>query len=162
MDAPEFSLRLATVHEAAEIACLSRELVEAGLPWAWRPERVAASVRSARANVVVARAANEIAGFGIMRYGDDEAHLDLLAVDPTCRRQGLGRQLIRWLEAPAIAGGIASVTLEVRAWNHGAQAFYERLGYRKLGRVAGYYQGRESAMRMKRELSHEPNPVDGR
>ena len=31
-------------------------------------------------------------------------------------------------------------------------AFYERLGYRQLGRVDGYYQGRESAVRMGRDL----------
>jgi ribosomal-protein-alanine N-acetyltransferase len=93
-----------------------------------------------------------------MRYGDEEAHLDLLGVDRAHRREGLGRHLVEWLEKPALVAGISAVFLEVRGSNRGAQAFYERLGYRKLARLAHYYQGRESAIRMGRELGYL-NPV---
>jgi ribosomal-protein-alanine N-acetyltransferase len=93
-----------------------------------------------------------------MRYGDDEAHLDLLAVDPCDRGRGLGRRLVEWLEKPALVAGIGSVFLEVRESNRGAQAFYEHLCYRTLGRIAGYYQGRESALRMGRELGVRAAP----
>jgi ribosomal protein S18 acetylase RimI-like enzyme len=87
-----------------------------------------------------------------MRYGDDEAHLDLLGVDPSHRRKGLGSRIVAWLEKVALVAGITAVFLEVREQNHDARAFYERLGYRDLARLAGYYQGRESAIRMGREL----------
>jgi ribosomal protein S18 acetylase RimI-like enzyme len=95
-----------------------------------------------------------------MRYGDDEAHLDLLGVDCDYRRKGLGRRLVQWLEKPALVAGISTVFLEVRGSNHGAQAFYERLGYRKLADIPHYYQGREAAMRMGRELGcwGQPEP----
>jgi hypothetical protein len=43
--------------------------------------------------------------------------------------------------------------LEVRAENEGAQLFYQRLGYRALGHLPGYYQGSEAALRMGRDLS---------
>ena len=43
-------------------------------------------------------------------------------------------------------------TLEVRADNAGARAFYERLGYRRLALLPGYYQGREDALRLERSL----------
>ena len=132
--------------DAVEIALMSRELIENGLRWSWTPGRVAASVGSATTLVVVARAEDQIAGFGIMRYGDDEAHLDLLGVDHHFRREGLGRRLLEWLEKPALVAGISAVFLEVRGSNHGAQAFYERLGYRKLEQIAHYYQGREPAV----------------
>lgn len=89
-----------------------------------------------------------------MRYGDDEAHLDLLGVAADCRRQGLGRRLVEWLEEAALVAGITAIFLEVRGSNHGAQAFYERLGYRKLTQIARYYQGREAAIRMGRELGY--------
>ena len=118
---------------------------------------MAASVRNPNAIVVVARTAQRIAGFGIMRYGDDDAHLDLLAVHPEHRREGLGRRLVEWLEKVALVAGISAVFLEVRESNYGAQAFYERLGYRSLARLARYYQGRESAMRMGRELGYGAN-----
>lgn len=160
MTPPVLSVGLARVHDAAEIARMSRDLIENGLPWAWRPERVAASVRSSQANVVVARARGRMVGFGIMRYGDDQAHLDLLAVDAEFRRAGLGCLLVGWLEKPAVVGGIASVLLEVREQNRDAQAFYERLGYRRLARLADYYQGREAAIRMTRQLGSAQQAVD--
>jgi ribosomal-protein-alanine N-acetyltransferase len=152
MTESEIFLGLARVPEAVQIARLSRDLIEEGLGWSWTPRRVAASIRSPQANVVIARADGHIAGFGIMRYGDDEAHLDLLAVAHDYRRRGLGRRLVQWLEKPALLGGISSVLLEVRLRNREAQVFYERLGYRKLKEVTGYYQGRESAVRMCRAL----------
>lgn len=149
---PEISLGLARRSDVLEIAVMSRDLIETGLRWSWTPARVAASLRSPIALVVVARASERIAGFGIMRYGDDDAHLDLLAVNHDHRRTGLGRRLVEWLEKPALVAGISAIFLEVRASNHGAQAFYERLGYRKLAVLRHYYQGRESALRMGREL----------
>jgi len=145
-------LGLARIADVVTIARMSRDLIEYGLGWSWTPERVARSVRRRDALVVVARGGARIVGFAIMRYGDDEAHLDLLAVDPDHRQQGLGRHLVEWLEAPALVAGITSVVLEVRESNRGARAFYERLGYRALGHVANYYQGREAAIRMGRRL----------
>ena len=133
MTRPEIPIGLAHLSDAADIARMARDLVETGLPWSWTPGRVAASVRCPQALVVVARGAQRIAGFGIMRYGDDDAHLDLFGVDHDYRRAGLGRRLIEWLEKPALVAGISAVFLEVRAPNRGAQAFYERLGFTRLG-----------------------------
>jgi ribosomal-protein-alanine N-acetyltransferase len=152
MTHPEISLGLARRADVIAIAGMSRELIEQDLAWSWTPERVAASGRSRNALVVVARTAEQVAGFAIMRYGDDDAHLDLLGVDPEYRRAGLGRRLVEWLEKPALVAGIRAVFLEVREQNLGAQMFYARLGYRQLARLAQYYQGRESAVRMGREL----------
>jgi ribosomal-protein-alanine N-acetyltransferase len=152
----ELSLRLARPAEATTIANLSRDLIEYGLQWRWTPIRVAASIRAANVNVLVARIHENIAGFAIMRYGDDDAHLDLLAVAPPYRRAGVGRQLLEWLEKCAVVAGIFSVALEVRAENEGAQLFYKRMGYRTLVHLPGYYQGIEAALRMGRDLSRRP------
>jgi [ribosomal protein S18]-alanine N-acetyltransferase len=149
----DLSLRLARSADAAPIANLSRELIEYGLQWRWTPERVAASIRAADVNVLVAGIQENMAGFAIMRYGDDDAHLDLLAVAPPYRREGIGRQLLEWLEKCAIVAGIPKVALEVRAGNEGAQLFYKRMGYRPLIDLPGYYQGIEAALRMGRDLS---------
>src|SRR6185503_7525059 len=94
----ELSLRLARSADATPIANLSRDLIEYGLRWRWTPMRVAASIRAPDVNVLVACARAEIAGFAIMRYGEDDAHLDLLTVAPPYRRAGIGRQLLEWLE----------------------------------------------------------------
>jgi ribosomal-protein-alanine N-acetyltransferase len=156
MTSSELSLRLARPADAGSIANLSRDLIEYGLQWRWTPLRVEASIRAPNVNVLVACAHKNIAGFAIMRYGDDDAHLDLLAVAPSCRRAGLGRQLIEWLEKCAVVAGIFSVNLEVRATNEEAQLFYNRLGYRALVHLPGYYQGIEAALRMRKDLSRRP------
>jgi [ribosomal protein S18]-alanine N-acetyltransferase len=118
--------------------------------------RVAASIGAPNVNVLVACVHGNIAGFAIMRYGDDNAHLDLLAVAPPYRRLGIGRQLLQWLEKCAVVAGIFNVALEVRAGNEGAQLFYERMGYRTLAQLPGYYQGVEAALRLGRDLSRRP------
>jgi ribosomal-protein-alanine N-acetyltransferase len=156
MTSSELSLRLARPADAAAIASLSRDLIEYGLQWRWTPARIAASIRTPDVNVLVACVREKIAGFAIMRYGEDVAHLDLLAVAPAHRRAGVGRQLLEWLEECAVVAGIFTVKLEVRAGNKEAQLFYKRMGYRTLAQLPGYYQGVEAALRMGRDLSRRP------
>ena len=156
MTSSELSLRLARPADATTIANLSRDLIEYGLHWRWTPMRVAASIRASDVNVLVACNHDKIAGFAIMRYGDADAHLDLLAVAPPYRRAGVGRQLLEWLEKCAVVAGIFNVALEVRAENEGAQLFYKRMGYRTLVQLPGYYQGIEAAIQMGRDLSCRP------
>ena len=153
----DLSLRLARQSDAAAIAEMSRVLIEYGLRWRWTAERVAASIRNPNVNVLVARADGRVVGFAIMRYGDDDAHLDLLAVAPAYRRMGVARQLLEWLEKCAVVAGIFNIALEVRAGNEGAQLFYKRMGYRALTDLPGYYQGVEAALRMGRDLSSKPS-----
>ncbi|MCO5169186.1 MAG: GNAT family N-acetyltransferase [Planctomycetes bacterium] len=62
-----------------------------------------------------------------------------LGVAPGRRRAGLGRALMGAAEALARELGVSRVELDVRAWNVGARAFYEALGYApaqlRLGRA---------------------------
>jgi ribosomal protein S18 acetylase RimI-like enzyme len=88
-----------------------------------------------------------------MEFYAIHAHLNLFAVQPGYQRQGIGRQLLEWLEASARTAGIFKVNLELRATNDGARLFYEKLGYRSAGRKAAYYDGREDAVRMSRDLT---------
>lgn len=111
--------------------------------------------------VLTARYGNAVVGFGIMRYGDDVAHLNLLAVDPAHRRRGIAKKLMMWLEDTALTAGTFIIGLELRANNQGAFAFYGALGYRELGRVSGYYQGVEQAIRMARDVRTGRDAVPG-
>ena len=145
-------LRLATLDDAAAIARMSRDLIEQGLGWSWTTPRVLRSVHSADTNVVLALEDQRLAGFAIMKYLDAEAHLLLLAVQPGTQRRGVGTALTRWVEGSALAAGIGQVYLEARAGNQAARRFYQRLGYVELLSLPGYYQGREAAVRMARDL----------
>jgi ribosomal-protein-alanine N-acetyltransferase len=151
------TLRLATRADSAQIAAMSRDLIERGLGWSWTPRRVLRSIGDAHTNVVVAlenRSSGEqrLAGFGIMKYHDDEAHLLLLAVQAGDRRRGIGAALVTWLEKAALVSGVGQVYLESRQSNLQARAFYRSLGYREVQTVPGYYQGVEPGVRMAKDL----------
>ncbi|MDP9082741.1 MAG: GNAT family N-acetyltransferase [Pseudomonadota bacterium] len=152
---PELAiLGLARSSDAREIAEMSRDLIEQGLAWSWTPARVQHFISGLESSVVVARRERRIAAFAIMHFGDEVAHLNLLAVAAEHRRQGLGRQLIEWLTASAIEAGVFRINLELRTHNEAARIFYERLGFDQQGVVQGYYQGREAALRMSRRLAN--------
>lgn len=142
----------ARLADAALLAAMSQQLVEAGLRPAWGRERIRAHMRHPESIVLRARSGAVLAGFAIMRYAEEQAHLNLLAVDPLHRRRGVGRRLVRWLEETALTAGTFIIGLELRSDNAGARAFYAALGYRELARIPGYYQGVEAAIRMQRDL----------
>ena len=145
-------ITLARLADAREIAEMSRDLVEPGLTWAWTPARIRHFISTRDTSVIVMRRGIRIAAFALMNFGEETAHLTLLAVRPAYRRQGLGRQLVDWLEQSAMTAGIFRINLELRAGNAGALAFYDRLGFEQLGVEPGYYQGKEAALRMSRNL----------
>ena len=155
--AAAITLLPASVADALPLALLSRDEIETGLPWRWRPRRLLACIRDDDHVVLVARSGPELAGFGVMHYGEQHAHLALLAVAPRWRRAGIGIRLLRWLEETAIVAGLERVDLEVREANQGARAFYERAGYRCFAREPGYYEPArgahaETALRYRRRL----------
>jgi len=145
-------LKLARLDDARQVALMSRDLVEAGLPWSWTAQRVAEHIRGRDSNVLTAWAGGRLIGFAIMQFFAEHAHLNLLAVDPTYRHAGIGRRLVEWQEETARTGGIFFVNLEVRAGNTGARAFYRELGYQEMKYLPGYYSGREAAIRMTHDL----------
>ena len=146
-------LRAAHRSEAKEIATMSRLQVEHGLNWRWTAAKVRRQIEDRETMVLVASIDGELRGFAIMKFGDLEAHLFLLAVEPKARRQGIGTRLVRWLERSCETAGMQNIRLEVRASNSKALAFYENLDYKRMGRIAAYYDGRETAVVMTRSLA---------
>jgi [ribosomal protein S18]-alanine N-acetyltransferase len=147
-----YRLEPARAGDAVRLAALSQAHVEKGLRPAWGAARIRWHVRDAESVVLTARLGALVAGFAIMRYGEDVAHLNLLAVDPAHRRRGIARALVQWLEETALTAGTFIIGLELRAGNDAARALYHGLGYRELGQIPGYYQGVESAIRMARDV----------
>ena len=155
-------LDLAHSEDAAPIARLSRDEIERGLDWRWRPPAIRrliskpeVAVLCARCRLTSATRSTELlGGFGVMEFGLERAHLVLLAVEPKLRRRGLGRRMLRWLEKSARIAGIGNIDLEVRADNTGARQFYVVEGFSRGEYLPGYYQGRVAAYRMTKKLPH--------
>lgn len=150
------TLGLAVESDATSIARMSAALIEYGLPHAWTAVRVAAAMHRAETAVVVARTSDLLMGFAIMDFGDDAAHLNLLAVSTLARRQGIGSRLLSWLHDSALTAGTFHIRLEVRASNATAQRFYRAHDYRPYDCLLGYYSGRDDAVCMSRNLAVRP------
>ena len=144
--------RAAHVSEAPAIAAASRLHVEYGLRWRWTPTRVRQEILDPDTMVLVSSLRGDLAGFAIMHFGDERAHLQLLAVLPPYRRTGIGTAMLAWLEKSCVTAGIQQIRLEVRSANRAAREFYVRAGYKYLGQIGGYYDGHEAASVMAREL----------
>ena len=158
MTAATIALRLALAVDARAIAFMSRDLIEAGLGWSYRPERIVRMIRDRDTTTLVADRHGEPVGFAVMGFGDERAHLVLLAVHPAQHRQGIARRMIDWLVESADAAGIASLYLELRAGNAAGRAFYRKMNFVETELVPGYYRGAESAIRMERVLRVLPIP----
>ena len=135
------------------MAEMSRELIEAGLRWRYTPLRMAALIGDAETTALVAVDGLQVQGFAVMKFGDVDAHLALLCVQPAQRQRGIGRRLNEWLVESARVAGIESIGLELRADNVVALPFYRQLGFTQTQWVPGYYDGRVAARRMTLRLN---------
>lgn len=97
-----------------------------------------------------------LAGFCILMFAPDVAHLLVIAVARDLHRQGLGSLLLDWCEQQARERSLDGVLLEVRPSNTSAVAFYKDRGYLQIGLRRGYYPaekgGREDALVMQKRL----------
>jgi [ribosomal protein S18]-alanine N-acetyltransferase len=84
-----------------------------------------------------------LAGYFLLMYAVDEAHLLDVAVCGARHGSGLGRYLLDRIAARSRAMGMASILLEVRPSNERALRVYERYGYTQIGRRKGYYPAHE-------------------
>jgi ribosomal-protein-alanine N-acetyltransferase len=134
-------IQFATLQDAADIAEMSHRLIEHGLPWRWRAERVARAIRSADTNVVVARDTGALLAFGIMKLHELHAHLVLFAVRAERQRQGIGSAVLHWLEASARVAGVERIVVEARRDNVAARSFYNEHGYHERDIASRMYGG---------------------
>jgi ribosomal-protein-alanine N-acetyltransferase len=159
MNAKNITLRPGRLSDAGKIAAMSRDLIETGLGWSWGPERVARSIGNKETFTLLACDRDRLVAFAIMYFGDEHAHLNLLAVRPSHQRLGIGRRMVEWLFESAYAAGIATIHLELRSANHAARSFYRALGFSESAYLPGYYRGREMALRMMRILRRPGAPL---
>jgi len=157
------TIRPAEPRDAQAIAVMSRDFIEAGLGWKYDAARVMRAIRDRETLAVVACDAKAgLTGFAIMEFGDERAHLVLLAVRPSHRRTGVGQKMLEWLLESARIAGIASIHLELRAVNEAARRFYRAMGFYETVLVPGYYRSgegrKEGALRMLRVL-RTPGPL---
>ncbi len=89
-------------------------------------------------------------GCGAVVLGPDYAEMKRMYVVPAARGQGLGQQVLLWLEARAMARGARCFALETGYLQAAAIALYSRCGYARCAPFGSYLEDPNSVFMMKR------------
>lgn len=79
-------------------------------------------------------------------HGRRVGHIKDLAVDPDCRRNGLGRTLLQRAVSRLLIEGVPRIKLEVREHNTVAKQLYVDEGFEPFRRIPRYYSDDEAAL----------------
>ena len=96
-----------------------------------------------------------IAGYGLVSISGEEGHILNVCIKPEYQRKGLGLRLMKHLVQQCRYSKAASVYLEVRLSNLGAQDLYKKLGFLQISERKDYYphkDGREDALVLSKDL----------
>jgi ribosomal protein S18 acetylase RimI-like enzyme len=85
---------------------------------------------------LVAVSGEALVGTAMGGFDGHRGWVHLVAVDPRCRRQGIGAALMRGVEDGLVRLGCHKLNLQVRGSNTDVVAFYEHLGYAVEDRVS--------------------------
>ena len=136
-DRKEFFVEACRREDLAQVRAILEGAPEAA---AWSEEALERALKDAPDEFLVARRGSEVAGFVLGRRMGEESEILNLAVRREFRRTGIGRHLVAAILASYEERRCAKTFLEVRQSNRGAIAFYEKLGFRQVGRREGYYR----------------------
>lgn len=172
MDTSEWIVRRARVADLDRVRSIARESPAA--QWTQQDYRtycVASLDQPLMVSKVIFvacdRLREEIAGFAAFQavVATGECELENMAVEGNWRRRGIGARLLAagllwcrgWRAEPGLASDgtepLETLSLEVRASNAAALAFYRQAGFVERGRRRGYYsQPEEDAIQMSRTL----------
>ena len=118
--------------EQLERMCFSR-------PWSKKMLAEELDNQCAAFLVAVEPETEKAEGYAGLLVVADEGYITNVAVDPSCRRQGVAAQLLQVFDNFAKGNHLAFLTLEVRPSNAAAIALYEGFGFREVGRRRNYY-----------------------
>lgn len=94
-----------------------------------------------------------VCGYGGMMTVVGEGQITNVAVDPSCRRMGIGEAILEALLTEAKQRDAEQVALEVRVSNVAAVALYQKHGFETAGVRKGFYRHpTEDALVMLRPL----------
>ena len=135
---------------------LAIERVTFPFPWGRKAFETELENPNAR-NIVVkekrADGADSVVGYVCFWLVVDEIHIMNIAVLPEYRRQGIGAKLLQEVLSEGRQQQCKVATLEARPSNRPAILFYEKFGFKVVGRRRGYYsETGEDALIMSRNL----------
>lgn len=137
-----FFIREASEKDADDIAVL--ESLSFKTPWS--KEMILSEMREPISHFFVVEESGKIIGYYGFLHILDELHILNVAVDPSFRRQGVGRALMDSVKSEMSRLGCRAATLEVRESNTAAVRLYEKAGFSLAGVRPHYYMDKENAL----------------
>ncbi|MFH2056499.1 MAG: N-acetyltransferase [bacterium] len=121
----------------------------------FNPAQIKYLLTRARGVVLVAEQEKRLVGaaYLLWRQGGRTGRLYSIAVSEAVRGQGVAPQLLKRGEQEVQRHGCTKLSLEVRADNERAIAFYRKHGYREIARLPDYYELGSDGVKMLRELA---------
>jgi ribosomal protein S18 acetylase RimI-like enzyme len=98
-------------------------------PWNNPVKDIGRKLRVSSDWFLVAVVRNKVVGSIMIGYDGHRGWINYLAVDPSLRRQGVGRRLMQQAEELLRNAGCPKINLQVHSGNQQAAEFYARLGY---------------------------------
>jgi len=114
--------------------------------WAWDRNLFAEYARTCGGLFLVAEEGGKVIGYGIACLLRSGASLESIAVAPSARGKGAADALMNSLLRRLRRRGVPRLSLMVKITNLRAIAFYERFRFRRIRRVARYYEDNEDAL----------------
>src|SRR5207302_5962420 len=124
--------------------------------FAWTEEDFLRCLRQRNCIGMVAEQGEKVVGFMIYELHKTKLHILNFAVQPTCRRAGVGAQMVAKLISKLSSHRRTRITLEVRETNLVAQLFFRSQGFRAIRVLRAYYEDSgEDAFLMQYQLAGE-------
>lgn len=98
-------------------------------PWNDPRKDIARKLAVQADGLMVAELDGSLVGAVMVGYDGHRGAINYLAVDPDCRRRGVGRSLMAAAERWLTDRGCPKINLDVRTGNRDVLGFYRRLGY---------------------------------
>jgi ribosomal-protein-alanine N-acetyltransferase len=116
------------------------EIERASFPDPWDEGRLVEVLRRQNVAALAADSVGRVVGYLVYELAPGGIEVLRLAVDPDCRRQGVGRQLLAKLVPKLHPHRRRQIGLHVRETNLAGQHFLAAGGFRATGVVRGYFE----------------------
>lgn len=108
--------------------------------FSWTEEDFLRCLRQRNCIGMVAEQGEKVVGFMIYELHKNKLHILNFAVNPGCRRFGVGAQMVAKLISKLSSHRRTRITLEVRETNLAAQLFFRQQGFKALRVLRSFYE----------------------
>lgn len=129
---------------------------QSSFPLPWKREHFLHEITAPHSFPFVAEIDGKVAGYVCLMSLFEEAQILDIAVAAEQRGRGVGRLLMDKALAVAREKGAEVMALEVRESGAAAIGLYRALGFRQTGIRANYYESRENAVLMEKNIKEKP------